>query len=626
MVSKAFGLFAFRKLATRFSAVTLIIVIIIVAAMSVALFLPNSTLFRNQIDKELALLSETISGSFDENMKQELAKLEAVASYGQQLGADRAKQLELVAAFAKANNEVFTQGVAFSLDLDGKNAVLSSGKALDLSGRTYIPQLKQGQSAIAPPAPSKVDPSILIVPIAAPLIHDGTTYGFYSSSVEINEATQIIRDAKVGETGYAVLLDSNGMIIYHPDASYIMKKNVADMNVPELTEAFQSARKGIDTHFEYTFGGAKKIGYAYASDTGFVTMLTVPEKELTAPISQMMRTTLITALLVALGALIAIYVFTNRMVRPIVYITQLVEKLSTGDLRPRIEIRSKDELGELATHMNGMLDGLSSMIKQVSGASESVAYSADQITVSTDEVAKGSVEQAAQASVMSGLFARLDDSIRSVTSSAKEARMLSGETVNIAKEGTGLINQTIGQMDEVNQHMAQLEGDSRRIGDISGVINDIAEQTNLLALNAAIEAARAGEQGRGFAVVADEVRKLAERSGDATRQIAGIIKVMQNSAEKSVLAVAESVSQFSKTRDSFNGIVQNVQLTSSKVEEIFKNSQEQAAASSEVLHSISSVAAISEQSAAAAEETAASSMELSSMAGKLNESVEKFKY
>ncbi|MBP3961532.1 methyl-accepting chemotaxis protein [Paenibacillus lignilyticus] len=625
MVRKALQLFTFRKLATRFSAVTLFIMITIVAAMSIALFLPNSTLFHNQIDQELALTTENIATSFDHNLQAELTKLESIASYAQLLGPDKARHLELVKAFASQHKE-FGQGVSISMDLEGKNAVLSTGLSIDLSGRTYIPQLRRGESAIAPPARSKADPSTLIVPFAAPLMKDGITYGFYSSAIEINEATRVIRDTKVGDTGYAILLDMNGTFVYYPDSSYIMKKNIADLGVPEITAAFESAKQGKPTAYSYEFGGVKKIGFAYGTETGFVTMLAVPESELMAPINKMMRTTLITALVVALAALIAIYAFTTRMVKPIIYITAMVKKLSTGDFRPRIEIRSKDELGELAAHMNGMLDGLSSMIEQVSKASVGVASSAEQITISTDEVAKGSVDQAAQAGVMSELFGSLDNSIRSVSTSAREAKSLSGETVNIAKEGTNLINQTIGQMDEVNRHMAQLESDSRKIGDISGVINDIAEQTNLLALNAAIEAARAGEQGRGFAVVADEVRKLAERSGDATRQIAGIIKVMQNSAEKSVLAVGESVAQFAKTRDSFSDIVMNVQMTSSKVEEIFKDSQGQAAASGEVMQSISSVAAISEQSAAAAEETAASSQELSYMAAKLNESVEKFKY
>ncbi|WP_164545686.1 methyl-accepting chemotaxis protein [Paenibacillus albus] len=626
-MGKITNLFTFRKLGNRLLSVTLLIVIVIVAAMSIAFFLPNSTLFREQINKELALTTKTIAESFDQDMIQERTKLETMARFAQQFGTDAARHMEAAQGLAATNPE-FSQGVAFSLDLDGSHAVLNNGKPLDLSGRSYIPQLREGKSAIAPPAYSKVDTSKLIVPLAAPLMKDGQAYGFYSSSVEIADATKIVRDTKIGETGYAALLDMNGNFIYYPDESFIMKKNIADVGSSLLAKAFEDAKAGKPSNYSFTTpnDGVKQIGYAYATETGFVVMLAVPEKEMIAPINRMMKTTLLIAIIASIAALVAIYIFSVRLVKPIVYITDVVKKLSTGDFRPRIAVTSKDELGTLAAHMNDMLDGLSSMIEQVSHASVNVSATADQISMSTDEVAKGSVDQATQASNMTDLFGSLDRSIKAVAYSAKEAKQISEETESIALEGTNRINMTLSQMDEVNRHMEQLERDSKQIGEIIYVINEIAEQTNLLALNAAIEAARAGEQGRGFAVVADEVRKLAERSGDATKQIADIIKGMQQSAVKSVHAVGDSVIQFAQTRDSFGEIVGNVNKTAHKVDEIYRESEGQAERANDVMYSISSVAAISEQSAAAAEETAASSMELSSMAGRLNSSVEHFKY
>jgi methyl-accepting chemotaxis protein len=173
--------------------------------------------------------------------------------------------------------------------------------------------------------------------------------------------------------------------------------------------------------------------------------------------------------------------------------------------------------------------------------------------------------------------------------------------------------------------MKLLETESNRIGEIVEVIDEISDQTNLLALNAAIEAARAGEQGRGFAVVAEEVRRLAVRSSEATKQIAQIIRGIQENTEKSVLVVAEGVSQSKLTSHAFEEIVKKVNATSNKVTEIAAASEEQAAQAYEVLNAIESVAATSEEAAAAAEETAATSQQLAKMAEELHNSVALFK-
>jgi methyl-accepting chemotaxis protein len=180
-------------------------------------------------------------------------------------------------------------------------------------------------------------------------------------------------------------------------------------------------------------------------------------------------------------------------------------------------------------------------------------------------------------------------------------------------------------MEEVNGQVSLLAEDSNKIGEIIEVIDDIAEQTNLLALNAAIEAARAGDQGRGFAVVADEVRKLAERSGEATKQIATIIKGMQENTARSVKAVSNGMVESHQTGKAFENIVAMVAQTESKVTEIAAASEEQAAQTEAVMGAIQNISTTSQEAAAASEETAATSQSLANLAEELNGSISVFK-
>lgn len=603
---------------------TFIIAVAIVAAMSLSLFIPNSATFEKEIKKELGLQTSLVVQQVDEEIQTKFAKLESIANVGQSYGMDAAKHQALIAGFAKGNPEFELSG--YSLDLTGRNARGSEGQAIDLSDRPYMAIIAAGKPYISDPIPAVNEPSKLVVAFVIPLMQDGKPYGFYATSYSITKAANSVTDAKIGDSGYAVMLDSQGIIQVHPNPE-IIGTRIEDLGVSEVYDAFKAVQQGKkDVSYDYTFGGITKIGHTSATKNGYVVQMAVPKNELTTPIRNMMWTTLLAAVIVMLAALAITYVFTSRLAKPIVYITDVVQQLSKGDFRPRLHVKSKDELGVLASHMNDMLDSISRTIGQVNSAAISVATSAEQITASTDEVARGSVDQADQARTMADLFEALEQSIKQVAFNANQARDYSNEAVLIAEQGTNKINHSIGTMQQVNLQMENLEKDSNQIGDIIQVINEIAEQTNLLALNAAIEAARAGEQGRGFAVVADEVRKLAERSSSATKQIASIIHGIQSNTTECVKAVSDGVQQFAQTRQSFDGIVHKVNEMSDKVNAIAESSVGQSSKASNVLMTIESVASVSEEAAAAAEETAAASQELSQLAERLNESIEMFKY
>lgn len=330
----------------------------------------------------------------------------------------------------------------------------------------------------------------------------------------------------------------------------------------------------------------------------------------------------IVAIIAGLALAVAISESIRRAVRSVLHVAT---KAADGDLREVAVARGKDEIGELAASFNGMMDNLRKLIGQTLQSAQSVAGASQEISATTEEIAKGSTDQAEAAQTISELVNEMTRAVNAVADNAESVASLSEETRRGAEDGGAAVQASIQGMERLSEQMHLLEQDSEKIGQIIEVIDEIAEQTNLLALNAAIEAARAGEQGRGFAVVADEVRKLAERSGEATKQIAAIIKGMQANTEHSVKAVEEASSLSARTGETFDRIVRMVGDTASQAAEIAAASEEQAAQSEEVLRAIETIAAASQESAAAAEETASSSQALAQLSEALNRNVSIFK-
>ncbi|REE85355.1 methyl-accepting chemotaxis protein [Paenibacillus taihuensis] len=327
---------------------------------------------------------------------------------------------------------------------------------------------------------------------------------------------------------------------------------------------------------------------------------------------------------VLIGISLAFWI-SDSMVRSIRSILEVATKAAKGDLRDKANAKSKDELGTLAAAFNDMMDNLRQLISQTLYSSQSVSAASQEISATTEEIAKGSTEQAESAQIISELVREMTIAVNDVATKASMVSDLSEKTKRGALSGGETIHASVQSMENLSSQMKLLETDSQKIGQIIEVIDDISEQTNLLALNAAIEAARAGEQGRGFAVVADEVRKLAERSSEATQQIAGIIKGMQHNTDQSLRAMELATTQTSKTGQTFDNIVRMVTETADQVTEIAAASEEQAAQTEEVMRAVETIAAASEESAAAAEETASSSQTLAHLSEELNKNINFFK-
>lgn len=298
------------------------------------------------------------------------------------------------------------------------------------------------------------------------------------------------------------------------------------------------------------------------------------------------------------------------------------------DFTLRLDASGTDEVAQAGRAFNELLNGLQTNFQQLSSHAGGVHEAASRVSNAAQEMSIASGQQSESAAAMAAAIEELTVSVSHVADRADETRHLSSEAGRLANEGEGVIGETVNVINSIantvgdaSSQIESLEQHSEKISSVVSVIKEIADQTNLLALNAAIEAARAGEQGRGFAVVADEVRKLAERTGKSTQEITGTIQNMQSGALAAVSSiqsvastVKEGVEQASLASSAMQKIGDGSQQTLEMVGDITESMREQSTASTAIAQQVERIAQMTEQNSAAAGETSDNAQQLAMLA------------
>lgn len=339
-------------------------------------------------------------------------------------------------------------------------------------------------------------------------------------------------------------------------------------------------------------------------------------------------TLIVLILLVTVSAMAVAYWIACSITRPLSVAVEAAKRIAEGDLTADVVVSSKDETGQLLTAMQVMLDSLRDMVQEITHATRQLGSNAQQMTSVIRQTSEGARQQEVETDQLATAINQMAATVNEVAHNASEAADAAHHADTEASTGKGVVNDTIGmisalveEISEATSVVSELDVETKNIGGVLDVIRGIAEQTNLLALNAAIEAARAGEQGRGFAVVADEVRTLASRTQESTQEIQQMIERLQTGAHKAVEVMERSqeksrnsASKADNAGVSLDSIAGAVATISSMNTQIANAAEEQSSVTNELNRNIISIREVAAQTAESARLTADATHELEDVA------------